>query len=99
MYNFGCDNEWENIEIVKRLLIHLKKPESLIQLVKDRPGHDRRYAMGYAKAQRDLGWEPVHTFEEGLSETIEWYLANEAWWQAVTSGEYQSYYEKQYAAR
>jgi dTDP-glucose 4,6-dehydratase len=99
VYNIGGNNEWKNIDIVKLLLKILGKPESLISYVKDRPGHDRRYAIDPSRIRRELGWEPAHTFERGLQETVEWYLANEKWWRRVMSGEYREYYRKMYDER
>src|SRR5450759_1753467 len=99
VYNIGGNNEKTNIEIVKMILHGLKKSESLIELVKDRLGHDRRYSIDASKIKNELGWVPIHTFENGIQETIRWYLANKEWWQRFLSGEYQSYYEKQYAQR
>jgi dTDP-glucose 4,6-dehydratase len=99
VYNFGAENECPNIEIVKLILGGLGKPESLIQYVKDRPGHDRRYAIDATKARTELGWSPTVTFAEGLRETIDWYLKNERWWRRVMTGEYQKYYEKNYAGK
>lgn len=106
-YNIGGFNEWRNIDLVKLLckLMDEKlgrkagESEQLITYVKDRPGHDRRYAIDATKIKTDLGWEPSVTFEEGLSETIDWYLSNEEWLQHVTSGAYQHYYESMYANR
>ena len=103
-YNIGGFNEWKNIDLVK-LLCRLmdektEQPfgtsEQLITFVKDRPGHDLRYAIDASKINKDLGWKPSVTFEEGLSITIDWYLQNKEWLNHVTNGEYQSYYEKQY---
>ncbi len=99
VYNFGCDNEQANIDIARRLLDLLGKPESLIRFVTDRPGHDRRYAMGFEKARRELGWEPAHDFESGLRETVDWFRENRDWWQAVKDGSYRAYYETQYGGR
>jgi dTDP-glucose 4,6-dehydratase len=96
VYNIGGNNEWKNIEIVKALLQHLGKPESLIAYVKDRLGHDRRYAIDASKIRAELGWEPSYTFEHGLAETIDWYLAHQAWAKNVMTGEYQEYYKKHY---
>jgi dTDP-glucose 4,6-dehydratase len=96
VYNIGGENEWKNIDLVKLLLRILDKPESLIQFVRDRPGHDRRYAMDATKLRRGLGWSPAHTFERGLKETVQWYLNNREWWKRVTTGEYLEYFEKQY---
>ena len=72
------------------------KPEGLIKYVRDRPGHDRRYAIDSNKIQRELGWSPRYTFEEGIEKTIEWYIENESWWKKIKSGEYQEYYNKMY---
>lgn len=103
-YNIGGFNEWKNIDLVK-LLCHKMdeklgrapgESEQLITFVKDRPGHDLRYAIDASKINQELGWKPSVTFEEGLSNTIDWYLENEAWLENVTSGAYQEYYEKQY---
>lgn len=104
-YNIGGFNEWQNIELIKLLCEQMdtklgrKTGESakLITYVKDRPGHDRRYAIDATKIKNELGWEPSVTFEEGLSITIDWYLDNEEWLNHVTSGEYQHYYQKQYS--
>ena len=104
-YNIGGFNEWQNIELI-HLLCHqmdqkLGRAEGtsaqLITYIKDRPGHDRRYAIDATKIKNELGWEPSVTFEEGLSITIDWYLENEDWLNNVTSGQYQSYYEQQYS--
>jgi dTDP-glucose 4,6-dehydratase len=96
VYNIGGNNEWKNVDIVRLILRELRKPESLITYVKDRPGHDRRYAIDATKIKTELGWEPGHTFEEGIPETIAWYVKNERWWRRVMTGEYQEYYKKQY---
>lgn len=106
-YNIGGFNEWQNIDLIKLLIKQMDEKlgraegtsEALITYVKDRPGHDRRYAIDAHKIKRELGWEPSVTFEEGLSETIDWYLANELWLDHVTSGAYQAYYEKMYDKR
>ena len=106
-YAIGGFNEWKNIELVKLLckLMDEKlnnKPgtsEALITFVKDRPGHDRRYAIDASKINEELGWKPSVTFEEGLSQTIDWYFDNKEWLQHVTSGAYQQYYEEQYGER
>ncbi len=97
VYNIGGNNEKANIEIVKLIIKTLGKSEDLIEYVKDRPGHDRRYAIDNTKITTQLGWAPAYTFEQGISETIEWYLANEAWMNKITSGEYMNYYEKMYS--
>lgn len=96
IYNVGGNNEKANIEIVKLILKELGKPESLITHVKDRPGHDRRYAIDNTKITTRLGWKPEYTFEHGIRETIRWYLENEAWVERITTGEYQGYYERMY---
>ncbi len=99
VYNIGSDNEWANINIVKKILQTLQKPESAIEYVKDRPGHDRRYAIDARKAKADLDWAPRISFEDGLKKTVQWYVANKPWWERVRSGEYRAYYEKNYGAR
>ena len=96
VYNIGASNELPNIEIIRLILNYLNKPESLIQYVKDRPGHDRRYAIDSAKIRNELGWKPLFTFEDAIEKTIEWYLRNETWWKRIISGEYQDYYRLQY---
>ncbi|MBS1588670.1 MAG: dTDP-glucose 4,6-dehydratase [Bacteroidetes bacterium] len=104
-YNIGGFNEWQNIALIKLLCKQMDEKlgrapgesEKLISYVKDRPGHDRRYAIDASKINKDLGWKPSVTFEEGLSKTIDWYLQNETWLQNVTSGDYQKYYESQYS--
>jgi dTDP-glucose 4,6-dehydratase len=98
-YNIGGNNEWKNIDIVRLLLRQLGKPESLITYVKDRPGHDLRYAIDATKIQQELGWTPEVTFEEGIAKTIAWYLANEAWWRRIISGAYQDYIKEMYDNR
>jgi dTDP-glucose 4,6-dehydratase len=106
-YNIGGFNEWKNIDLVKLLCKQMDEKlgntagtsEALITYVKDRPGHDRRYAIDASKINKELGWKPSVTFEQGLSETIDWYLSNEEWLNNVTSGNYQQYYEHMYANR
>jgi dTDP-glucose 4,6-dehydratase len=106
-YNIGGFNEWKNIDLVKLLIKLMDEKlgnppgtsESLITYVKDRPGHDRRYAIDASKINKELGWKPSVTFEEGLSQTIDWYLQNTEWLKHVTSGAYQHYYEEQYHKR
>jgi dTDP-glucose 4,6-dehydratase len=103
-YNIGGFNEWQNIDLIKLLCIQMDhklgrtagESEKLITYVKDRPGHDLRYAIDASKINKELGWKPSVTFEEGLSETIDWYLNNENWLNNVTSGNYQNYYKSQY---
>lgn len=99
VYNVGAGNELTNLEIIRYILKRLDKPESLIRFVKDRPGHDRRYAVNASKLRRELGWEPSTPFESGLDQTISWYLEHELWWQRIKTGEYLTYYEKWYKNR
>ena len=104
-YNIGGFNEWKNIDLVKvlckimdeKLNRETEASEQLITYVKDRPGHDLRYAIDASKINKKLGWKPSVTFEEGLAKTIDWYLENENWLNAVTSGAYQDYYNKMYS--
>ena len=103
-YNVGGFNEWKNIDLVKELCKQMDEKlgrevgtsEQLITFVKDRPGHDLRYAIDATKINKELGWKPSVTFEQGLSLTIDWFLENKEWLDNVTSGDYQNYYEKQY---
>jgi dTDP-glucose 4,6-dehydratase len=99
VYNFGASSERHNIDIVKQVLALLGKPESLITYVKDRLGHDRRYAIDASKAHDKLGWAPRHKFEAALGETVKWYVAQRPWWERILSGEYLKYYEQQYGGR
>jgi dTDP-glucose 4,6-dehydratase len=99
IYNIGGCNEKPNIEVVKIILNHLNKPESLISYVTDRLGHDRRYAIDAARIMTELGWKPSVTFEEGIKKTIGWYLQNKEWLSHVVSGGYQSYYEEMHGKR
>jgi dTDP-glucose 4,6-dehydratase len=99
VYNIGSDNEWSNIQIVTRLLEILGKPRELIEHVKDRPGHDRRYAIDAAKVRAELGWTPRIAFSDGLAQTVDWYVQNRGWWERVRTGEYRTYYERNYGAR
>ena len=96
VYNIGGNNEKANLDIVRLILQALDKPESLIAHVQDRPGHDRRYAIDNGKITSELGWKPEYTFEQGMEETIRWYLNNPAWVEHVTSGAYRDYYERMY---
>lgn len=106
-YNIGGFNEWQNIDLVKLLCKMMDEKlgnaagtsEQLITYVKDRPGHDKRYAIDASKISKELGWKPSVTFEEGLSKTIDWYLENKEWLKHVTTGEYQKYYDLQYNKR
>jgi len=99
IYNVGTGTEMRNIDMARLILRLLGKPESLIQLVRDRPGHDRRYALDVGKI-RALGWEPTHTCEEAIEKTVRWYVENEWWWRPIKSGEhYREYYRRQYEGR
>ena len=99
VYNVGGHNEMKNIDIVKLICRTLGKPESLIQFVTDRKGHDRRYAIDPTKIHRELGWLPETKFADGIQKTIQWYVNHEDWWQPIVSGEYMAYYEKMYGNR
>ena len=99
VYNIGGHNERQNIQVVKAILKELGKGEELIEHVTDRKGHDRRYAIDPTKIREDLGWEPTTSPEEGIKATVKWYQENEAWWQSIVSGEYQSYYENMYGKK
>jgi len=100
VYNIGADNEKANIEITRIILKLVDRPESLIKLVKDRPGHDRRYALNSSKIKK-LGWKTSYEFEEAMKETVDWYINNEDWWRKIKEGkgEFQEYYHKQYGQR
>jgi dTDP-glucose 4,6-dehydratase len=99
VYNVGGRSERTNLEIVRRILGILGKPESLIKYVKDRPGHDRRYAIDDRKIERELGWTRRHALDQGLEATVRWYQQNEKWWSEVKSGEYRTWYERNYRER
>lgn len=99
VYNIGGHNERTNIDVVKTIINILGKDESLIKYVKDRPGHDLRYAIDPTKIKNELGWEPETTFEEGIKHTVEWYLSNKEWWESIINGEYTAYYDKMYGGR
>lgn len=96
VYNIGGNNEWYNIDIVKIILKILGKGEEFITYIKDRPGHDRRYAIDSTKLMTELGWAPKYQFDGGIEETINWYVKNEQWWRRIMKGEYLNYYEKNY---
>jgi len=96
VYNVGGNNERTNIEITDFILKALKKPDSLKRYVTDRPGHDRRYAIDSTKIKKDLGWAPRFSFEEAMAETVDWYVKNRPWWEAIKNGQYQDYYRKHY---
>jgi dTDP-glucose 4,6-dehydratase len=98
VYNFGARNERRNIDVVKSLLDELGKPHSLLRFVKDRPGHDRRYAIDPSLAESDLGWRPLETWETGLRKTIDWYVENSQWIERTRSGAYREYYKQQYGS-
>ena len=99
VYNVGGHNEMANIDIVKLILKELGKPESLIEFVEDRKGHDRRYAIDPTKIKTQLGWEPETKFENGIVKTIKWYLDHKDWWEEIISGDYKNYYEKMYGKK
>ena len=99
IYVVGGNNEWKNIDIVRLILRELRKPETLISYVKDRPGHDHRYAIDASKISRDLGWAPATSFETGMRKTLDWYLEHDSWWKRIISGEYRNYYRSMYEQR
>jgi dTDP-glucose 4,6-dehydratase len=99
IYNIGGESERTNLEITRLILNHLRKPESLINHVRDRPGHDRRYAIDCTKIKAELGFETSMTLEKGVKQTIDWYLQNRSWWEKVRSGEYRNYYHRHYVDR
>ena len=92
----GMSNDVNNLEVAKKLIKILGKSEDMIEFVKDRPGHDRRYAVGWSRIKNELDWEPKHSFDQWLETTVRWYQDNQNWWEKVKSGEYQKYYKKQY---
>lgn len=96
IYNIGGGQEKANIDVVKGILQVLGKPESLITFVKDRPGHDWRYALSTTKIEAEVGWRPTVSFSEGLTRTVNWYLQNETWWRRVKSGEYREFVDEWY---
>ena len=96
VYNIGGYNERTNLDVVKTILKELNKPESLITYVKDRPGHDLRYAIDSSKLEKELGWKAEYNFDKGIKETIKWYLENRMWWENILSGDYKNYYKRQY---
>ncbi|MCW9065929.1 MAG: GDP-mannose 4,6-dehydratase, partial [Ignavibacteriaceae bacterium] len=99
VYNIGANTEKPNIEIVKLILNQVGKTEDLIEYVKDRPGHDRRYAINSLKIENELGWQAEHSFEDAIKNTVNWFVENEKWWKEIISGEYQNYYKLQYSSR
>ena len=99
VYNIGGHNEKTNLEVVKTVLKILGKSEDLIRFVKDRPGHDMRYAIDPTKIRNELGWYPETTFEDGIEKTVKWYLENRQWWENIINGDYVKYYERMYKDR
>ena len=99
VYNIGGHNERTNLEVVKTILNQLGKSEDLIHYVKDRPGHDLRYAIDPTKIETELGWKPQYVFETGIKQTIDWYLEHKDWWQHIISGDYKNYYAEMYKER
>jgi dTDP-glucose 4,6-dehydratase len=99
VYNFGGDAERTNLQVVRTILRALGADDGLLEFVRDRPGHDRRYAVDSGRARAELGWAPGVTFEQGIAATVEWYRSRPEWWRAVKSGAYRSYYEEQYGGR
>ena len=99
IYNIGTSNETTNLDVVNHILDIMKKPRSLIKFVKDRPGHDRRYALDTTRIKKALNWQPVIPLAEGLKKTVDWYLSEKDWWQRIKKGEYAQYYERMYSQR
>ena len=99
VYNIGGRSERPNLVVAQTILDRLGKPRSLIRFVTDRPGHDRRYAIDFSKIERELGWKPSISFEEGISRTVEWYLTYREWWKKIKAGEYLNYYKRMYENR
>lgn len=99
VYNIGGHNERTNLQVVKTILKELGKPETLITYVKDRPGHDMRYAIDPTKIRSELGWQPETSFDDGIKQTIRWYLDNRTWWEHILAGDYRNYYEIMYGDR
>ena len=99
VYNIGAGYESTNISLIKNVIKLMNKPESLITYIKDRPGHDRRYAIDPSKIMNTLGWSARTTLDSGLKTTIDWYTGNRAWWDRIKSGEYMKYYEKNYSSK
>jgi len=99
IYNIAANQEKTNLELIHNLLAIMDKPQKLITFVTDRPGHDRRYALGASKITQEMGWSLTYSFEEALATTVNWYLNHESWWRKVKSGEYAKYYERMYSHR
>lgn len=94
----GLSEDINNLEVAKKIIKELGVKEDMIEFVKDRPGHDRRYSIDFTKIKNELGWQPLHSFDQWLTQTIEWYKTNPDWWKRVKSGDYQKYYQKQYSS-
>jgi dTDP-glucose 4,6-dehydratase len=99
VYNIGGRSEKPNLTVAKTILDRLEKPHSLLRFVTDRPGHDRRYAIDFSKIERELGWKPSISFDEGIRLTVEWYLIHREWWKKIKTGEYLDYYNRMYRDR
>jgi dTDP-glucose 4,6-dehydratase len=99
IYNVAGNNERTNLEIIREILRLVKKPESLIKFVADRPGHDRRYAISGEKIAKELGWKPVYSFRQAMADVVDWYQQNEGWWRRIKSGDYLKYYETWYGRK
>jgi dTDP-glucose 4,6-dehydratase len=99
VYNIGANNEKTNVVLVKHILDIMERPQSLMKFVTDRPGHDCRYALDTSKVERELGWRPDISFEDGIKKTIRWYIENEPWWRRIKSGQYAEYYQRMYFQR
>ena len=99
IYNIAGGQEKPNLDLIRSLLKTMHKPDKLITFVKDRPAHDRRYAIDCSNIERELGWKPLYTLEKAMAATVDWYLANEAWWRSIKSGEYEKYYDRMYLNR
>jgi dTDP-glucose 4,6-dehydratase len=95
----GLTEDIDNLTVIRKILACMGKNESMIEFVKDRPGHDRRYAIDWSKIRNELGWKPAYDFDTYLEKTIEWYRSNESWWRNIKTGQYRSYYEKQYSKK
>jgi dTDP-glucose 4,6-dehydratase len=98
-YNIGNNEKQQNLDVARKILALTRRPETLLTHVKDRPGHDRRYALDSRKIRRELGWAPAIAFDEGLRRAVEWYRVHEEWWRAILSGEYRTFYQRQYGER
>jgi len=99
IYNIGGGCELGNLKLVETILAKLGKPSSLTKFVPDRPGHDRRYALDWSKIKRELGWEPVNSFDKAIDRTISWYLESKDWWRRIKTGDYLEYYQRQYGSK